>query len=104
MPHQGVASHARKCSASDMKRIHATRTERGEVALRFGSHRIRVSYFSTGGAMDPNSAVLHPYARKPVQCGGRVDIDISSNRFYSRNNLPVSVSGMTHLGNARGGA
>jgi hypothetical protein len=25
--------------------IHATRTERGEVALRFGSHRIRVSYF-----------------------------------------------------------
>ena len=25
--------------------IHATRTERGEVALPFGSHRIRVSYF-----------------------------------------------------------
>ena len=32
-----------------------------------------------------------------------VDIDISGNRFYSRNALPVSVSGLTHLGNARGG-
>src|SRR5713226_9782584 len=43
------------------------------------------------------------YAWKPFQCGDRVDIDISGNRFYSRNNLPVSVSGLTHLGNARGG-
>src|SRR5438128_12067437 len=45
----------------------------------------------------------HPYARKPFQRGDRVDIDISGNRFYSRNTLPVSVSGLTHLGNARGG-
>jgi hypothetical protein len=30
-----------------------------------------------------------------------VDIDISGNRFYSRNTLPVSVSGLTCLGNGR---
>jgi hypothetical protein len=32
-----------------------------------------------------------------------MDIDISGNQFYSRNILPVSVSGLRHLGNARGG-
>src|SRR6266478_6162888 len=51
----------------------------------------------------PIPRVLHPYARKPFQCSDRVDIDIPGNQFYSRDTLPVSVSELTDLGNARGG-
>jgi hypothetical protein len=56
--------------------------------------------------MSGSRKTLHPLSAEEtvLKYGARVGIDISDNWFYSRNTFPVSVSGLTHLGNARGGS
>ncbi len=56
--------------------------------------------------MSGSRKTLHPLSAEDavLKYSERVGVDISGNRFYSRNSFPVSVSGMTHLVNARGGS
>lgn len=75
---EGASCHRRACGRTQIISLSAFR----RLALQI--------FFETG----------HYQKRVDMK---RVDIDISGNRLYSRNTLPVPVSGLTHLGNARGG-